>query len=285
MRRGCRIIILDSGELVCTRPNNNDCKLFNKSVLVDANFVINVIEILSKTVDLCHRDWRSQLNNFNLRLMEFLEKCCTCSPSNRIYTSDLISANEIAPTNPGSAIRTESGFLRRIAYEFHSASGRFFSEIHSTLQSKIESIDTEPAFLSTIRNIIPTASHLSDEDVSLIFSAIKRSNDVGETFVVTGDEGLRQALNDALSLGTLRFSSTTFRTDRILPLTECTYTSYLHYCCQLANEQQISILKFFVMRDWSRPLDETKKKKKGFQISNAFELLEDAVRIKEERGY
>jgi len=271
-------------ELVCNRPQHSNCKLFGRFVLIDTNFLMNIIEVISKTVDLDHLN-RSQLDLFISHLTEFLEKCSTCPSTSKIYTSDQILANEINLNKANSALQRDSPFLRKVAYEYYSDSARFFSDMHSLVCSKIDPVSTRTSDLESVKRISRTAQTLSDEDVSLIVSAIVKSNAGGDAFVVTDDEDLRTALYEVVSAGTISFSSNTFMTNKILPLTSCTYTSYLHKCCQLSNDEQFSILRYISLKDWTRRLSETKRRKKGYHFDEALRFLQDSVRIKAQGGF
>ena len=271
--------------LVCDRLDRHDCKLFDKGILLDANFIINIVEVLSQSIGLDRNNWRSQLDLFKTKFTEFLRKCCRCPSSDKVYTSDLVFVNEVDPTKDDSTIRRESRFFSSVAYNYYSVSRRFFSEILSIMRSKIGTISTVPTSLEVVKQSIRNAQDLSNEDISLIVSALIKSNEVGDTYVITADERLRDCLIEAHSLGNISFSSTTFVTNRLFPLTPYSYTSLLHRCCELSTDEQVSILRYFVVKDMRPSLSERIRRVKGGQVNETFKLLREHIRIKTERGY
>lgn len=266
--------------MVCDREGGQDCLFRGKTVFVDANFIISIADVLGKSLDLNNRDWRNKLTDFKTEFASFLQKCCTCPPSNQISTSESILTNEMNPEIADSAIRRKSDFFGKVAYK--SGSSRFFSEIYSILRSNIRPISVNHNMVNALRVTLPHYS-LSDNDLSLGVSALTESNSSSSVLVVTSDEDLREALTDLVSMGNITLRTVPLMTNNMTVIDSYYYSTHLHECCMLSNNTQLSILGFLVVNDFTRPMNDRKRRIKGRQIEDTFGLLQKAIEIKNRR--
>jgi len=270
-------------KLTCSHNTRNECVLFDKIIIVDTNYVIDLVEAVSKCINTTI-DWRRQLNFFESSFQSYLDKSCKCSPLNRINTSNLILNNELDITRDNTSIRRKSRFLRDVDRQYNrSISGPFYSRIWSIMSSKIEGIIALDIEIDALKGVLRTSYRISDEDLSLIVSAVKKSNEVGDTCVVTGDVNLENALKDVCAMGSVDLPSGRVRTDRILPLNIYTYLSLLHKCCELSNEEHSVLFKYLVGEDMERSynMGARIKRIKRAQFDRMFDLREETRRIKE----
>lgn len=273
-------------KLTCTHDTRDECKIFNRFILVDANYVISLVEAVSRCID-ASLPWRRQLDFVESSVQSYLDKSCTCSPLDRINTSNLVMNNELDVARNDSSIRRKSLFLQDIARQFHGAiSGPFFSRVRSVIGSRIEVVDVLGAEIDVLRGLLSTNYRLSVEDLSLVVSAVKGSHEIGETCVITGDVALERALADIYSMENIDFPSGRFRTNRILPLNIYTYLSLLHNCCELSNEEHSVLFKYMVGQEIERSnrMRPNTRRKKRILFDKMFDLREETRQYKERRA-
>lgn len=263
--------------------STHSCKLRGKCIVVDANFVIDIVDFLSSSIRLENSDWRAQLNSFKQQLSDFLGKCGHCSTSDRVFTSNRVFSIEINPNNNRSSIRRKSSFLKRIDNDFHRESANFFSELHSIIQARIEPIHVEVEDLESIKSAVAASRSLRNNDVSLIASAILKSNQISQTFVITRDENLVNAVAEIYGLSSISLGGRSLQTRGILTLDTCSYTSFLHRCCELSNHEQVSIIRLVATGDMIRRINDRKRRIKGRQLDSAFGEFQKSMIIKEQR--
>lgn len=269
--------------MVCTSRLRNKCKLFNKLIFFDTNFIFYIVEAISKDIDLSARNWRGQLNNFERVLQYYLDKPCECSSLNKICTSNAIINTELDPTKSNTSIRRKSRFFQRVDRGFSgSISSQFYSRIWHLMSSRIEIISTLNEDIEFVRNLGLNRG-LSYEDLSLIVSSVKKSSESVEACIITGDVKLEHALNDIRSMRNLELPSGRVDTNRILPLNLYTYISFLHKCCHLSNAEHYMLFKHLVGEDMERGprmrYENTRIKRSLFD--KMFDIREDTIRFKE----
>jgi len=245
--------------------------------------VIDIVDFLSSSIRLENSDWRAQLNSFKQQLSDFLGKCGHCSTSDRVFTSNRVFSIEINPNNNRSSIRRKSSFLKRIDNDFHRESANFFSELHSIIQARIEPIHVEVEDLESIKSAVAASRSLRNNDVSLIASAILKSNQISQTFVITRDENLVNAVAEIYGLSSISLGGRSLQTRGILTLDTCSYTSFLHRCCELSNHEQVSIIRLVATGDMIRRINDRKRRIKGRQLDSAFGEFQKSMIIKEQR--
>jgi len=224
------------------------------------------------------------MNSFEICFQSYLDKSCKCSPLNRINTSSLIMNNELDPTKGNTSIRRKSRFLRNIDLQYKgSISAQFYSRIWGIIGPRTEEINVLDEEITSLKRTLGTGYSLSDEDLSLIVSAVKKSSEVGDACLITGDINLENALKDIRGMGSIDFPSGRVRTDRILPLNIYTYLSFLHKCCELSNEEHSVLFKYLVGEDMERGhrMGPRIRRIKRTQFDRMYDLREEARRFKE----
>lgn len=224
------------------------------------------------------------MNYFVELFQSYLDKFCKCPNTEMMSTSSQIMSNELDPMNGSSTIRRKSHFLQHIDRNYNSSISRpFFQRISEAINSRVERVSVSNADIAHLKRSFGSSCRLSDEDLSLITSSMKKSSEIGETCVITGDTELENKLRDIPEMSLTTLPSGRVRTDRLIPLNIYFYISCLHKCCELSNEEHSVLWKYLVAEDLERSsrMNIRVTRIKRAQFEKMFDLREEIRRMKE----
>jgi len=252
--------------LPCTRRK----KCFNKKVVViDANFLFNIIELLVKQARESHPLPQEQYDTFLLDLELFLDKIRMCCYDGRFHVSRRVFEGEIDPTNETSSLYTKSLALREIC----RLNRQNYSGVLNAFQSRFHITPVKDSDIRCIKNMIRNPDSVGDNDLSLVVVALKKSRGQSEAWILTDDESFDSAILDVVSGGVVKLSFTTVNTTKIAPSGCLAYLTELHDCCEMETSDFDKMMLFKIKKGIMRAdqLDTWEKIGKFKKIEQAWE--------------
>lgn len=279
--------------MVCARPANATCKLFNSLIFADANFFITTIDTLGKPLLNDHNNWHNRLINFKTAFSSLLQNCATCPADSRIKTSDLVSL-EIDPLNRNSALRQGSAFLSAVFRSCRAGeSNTFFGDIRSIMNNHIATVVTDVATRDAIRaalsasdthSVRNASNELSPNDFSIIAAALTQSNGRGSAFIITEDESLRKCVEYLYSKREVTIGDARLSTLQTFHWGIFKYSSCFHKCCLFSNDFQLRIIQKVTVSDIARQMRDEKRLLKSAHADEAFNLIIETINSKNNGG-
>ena len=164
-------------------------------------------------------------------------------------------------------------------------SNRYFDELFGIATSKINICKINDENLTLVRKSLKDSKDLSDQDVSLIVSALIESNKTRKiAVVITDDVSLANALKEIYNAGSIVLKEGSFVTNMMTSISVYIYTSCLHECCLLSTEEQMSVLEYLRNKDMNRliRLNYGKRRIKQAFINETIRRLVKAAEIKKQ---
>ncbi len=237
----------------CNHSQRTNCKIFNKPIIIDANFIINVVNSISEDVKRL-RTYGEKERRFTELFRFYLGKFCNCPHQSQLLTSQLVMNNELNTRNRNSTICRKSPFL--VDYQRNNRyANRFMSNMWTDLNARLKTISTSRDELNAIGEFLGANHHLSKEDLSLVVCAIKLSNPNGAV-VVTADLNLENKIKSVIDNETIEMPQIgELSTLKILPMGIYTYISLVHDCCEMSNDANHRLFSYLVKKDIERLRD------------------------------
>jgi len=269
----------------CDHNERSECKIFNKPIIVDANFAINLINAIGKSINTA-TDWRQQTTQFNGLLQGYLRKFCKCPSGDKLLTTDLVMNNELDIRNTNSTISRKAHFLSEFRRRFNAGiSGPFMLSVWTNLNDSIETISITAEEIASLSALFGGNHHLSNEDLSLIICAAKQTTTEG-TLVVTADLNLEDHLMNIVEQGSIQLPTGRFSTNRIVPIEIHTYLDMIHHCCEMSNQENYLFFKhlFDADIDRLRGLTDRVARVKTARLHQCYDVREKTVQYKNARA-
>jgi len=273
--------------LTCSHAESSNCKIFNRYIVIDANFVISLLNSISNEIDPA-LDWRGHLANVTTQLKRYFDKFCKCSCTNKLLTSDLVMNNELDPFNTGrpSTVNKKWDFLYHLRRNYGtsgSPSYQVSKAIKDLLTAYITPITVTNEEVNQLRNIFGP-NGLSSEDLSLIICSAKQPSLIG-ALTVTSDSKLEKAIEKVMTDGKLNLQEKILDTGKIFPVDNYGFITFLHRCCEISNHESLNIFTYILVKDFERRqnMGEQVTKAKTTAFAKSLQLRDEIVVYKEKK--